>query len=63
MKIMGLSDSVHWIGWFITASVQMTVIVIILTLLLHLGHILPYSNPWIVFIFLELFALSSIAFS
>ncbi|XP_053380428.1 ATP-binding cassette sub-family A member 2-like isoform X1 [Mercenaria mercenaria] len=63
MKMMGLSDGVHWWAWFITAGVQMTVTVITLTLMLYFGHVLPHSNPVLVFVFLELFALSSIAFS
>ena len=61
--MMGLSDSVHWWAWFITAGVQMTVTVVTLTLMLHYGRVLSHSNPVLVFVFLELFALSSIAFS
>ncbi|XP_060598294.1 ATP-binding cassette sub-family A member 2-like [Ruditapes philippinarum] len=63
MKMMGLSDSVHWWAWFITAAVQMTVTVVTLTLMLYYGSVLSHSNPVIVFMFLEMFALSSIAFS
>lgn len=63
MKIMGLSESVYWCGWCVTAAVQMFGMVIALTLILHLGRILPHSNPWIVLLFLQMFALSSVAFS
>lgn len=63
MKMMGLTDAVHWWAWFITAGVQMTLTVVTLTLMLYFGRVLPHSNPVIVFLFLESFALSSVAFS
>ncbi|KAL4218636.1 ATP-binding cassette sub- A member 2 [Mactra antiquata] len=63
MKILGLSDCVHWWAWFLTATIQMTITVLVLTCMLYFGRVLPHSNPFMVFLFLEIFAFSSIAFS
>ncbi|KAH3795730.1 hypothetical protein DPMN_149289, partial [Dreissena polymorpha] len=63
MKMMGLGDGVHWCGWMLTSGAQFTLTAALLTLMLHFGNVLPRSDPWIVFLFLESFAMSSIAFS
>ncbi|KAL3870668.1 hypothetical protein ACJMK2_038713 [Sinanodonta woodiana] len=63
MKMMGLSNTVHWCAWLISSFVQMTLTSIVLTLMLKFGKILPHSNIGIIFIFLEAFVTSSIAFS
>ncbi len=61
--MMGLSNSVHWLAWFLTTYAQMTVTMAILTMLLKFGHVLMYSNGLIVFLTLEIFAAATIAFS
>jgi ATP-binding cassette subfamily A (ABC1) protein 2 len=63
MRMMGLRNTVHWLAWFLTTFVQMTVTVLTLTLMLKLGHVLEHSNALIVFLVLELFAVTSIMFS
>jgi hypothetical protein len=63
MKMMGLKNGVHWIAWFISSFVQMTLTVGIMTLMLKFGKILTYSNPWLVFLTLEIFATTIIMFS
>lgn len=63
MRMMGLRNTVHWLAWFFTTFVQMTVTVLTLTLMLKLGHVLEHSNTLIVFLVLELFAVTSIMFS
>ncbi|KAK3602190.1 hypothetical protein CHS0354_004706 [Potamilus streckersoni] len=63
MKVMGLSNTVHWCAWLISSFMQMTLTSIVLTLMLKFGKILPHSNIGIIFIFLEAFVTSSIAFS
>jgi hypothetical protein len=63
MKMMGLSTSVHWLGWFITSIAFMTGSVLLLTLVLVGGGILGHSNPLLVFIFLEVFAMATVALS
>lgn len=63
MKMMGLTNGVHWVAWFITNWVQMTIPVLALTVILKYGHILTYSDPFIIFFVLEIFAIANIMFS
>jgi len=60
---MGLSNSVHWLAWFMTSFTQMSITMAVLTVMLKFGHVLTHSNAFIVFITLELFAVATIAFS
>ncbi|CAF0720825.1 unnamed protein product, partial [Brachionus calyciflorus] len=63
MKIMGLNNSVHIIAWFITYFLQFTLVMILVTFILHYGKILSHSNPFLIFILLEIFATATICFS
>ncbi|XP_064616373.1 ATP-binding cassette sub-family A member 2-like [Liolophura sinensis] len=63
MKMMGLNNAVHWCAWFITSFLQMSITMATLTLMLHFGNIIQYSNPAIIFLTLEVFALATIWFS
>ncbi|KAK3087439.1 hypothetical protein FSP39_005943 [Pinctada imbricata] len=63
MRMMGLSNAVHWCAWFTVVFVQMTVTMCVLTVMLKVGEVLTYSNPYIVFIVLEIFAIVTICFS
>lgn len=63
MKMMGLSNAVHWCAWFLTTFLQMTATVGLLTLMLKMGMVLPHSNPAIIFIVLEVYAIAIISFS
>ena len=61
--MMGLNNSVHWLAWFLTTFTQMSVTMAILTMMLKFGNVLMYSNGFIVFLTLEIFAAATIAFS
>ncbi len=61
--MMGLNNSVHWCAWFITTFAQMSLTMSILTMMLKFGKVLMYSNGFIVFLTLEIFAAATIAFS
>ncbi|CAF0986967.1 unnamed protein product [Rotaria sordida] len=61
MKIMGLSNGVHWIAWFITIFSQTTVVMIAVTIILYYGKVLMHSNPFLIFIIFEIYALSTIS--
>lgn len=63
MKTMGLNSAVHWLAWFISSFVQMTITAAVLTALLKFGRVLTYSNPFIFFIVLEIFVVANITFS
>ena len=60
MKMMGIGGTTHWLSWFITSLVLLTASVAAMTALLCAGSIFERSNPWIIFIFLELFAVATI---
>ncbi|PIK44967.1 putative ATP-binding cassette sub-family A member 2, partial [Apostichopus japonicus] len=62
MKMMGLSNGVHWVAWFITSMLQASVIVAAITAILHYGNILMHSNPVIVWITFTFFSASVIVF-
>ena len=61
MKIMGLSNGVHWIAWFITIFSQTTVVMIAVTIILHYGKVLLHSNAFLIFLIFEIYALSTIS--
>ena len=63
MKIMGLNNSVHLFAWFITYFLQFTLIMSIVTCILHFGKILTHSNPFLIFFLLEIYSISTICFS
>ncbi|XP_049802768.1 ATP-binding cassette sub-family A member 7-like [Schistocerca nitens] len=63
MKIMGLGNSVHWLGWFIDSIIPMLLTIILLTLILVYGKILEHSDPSVVFLFLLLNCVATISLS
>ena len=62
MKMMGLSNAVHWCAWFLTTFIQMTVTAVILTAIFKFGNILAHSDPLVVFTMLELYVVAVISF-
>ncbi|PAA80697.1 hypothetical protein BOX15_Mlig019968g3 [Macrostomum lignano] len=60
MKIMGLSDGVHWVSWFITSFAIMLVSGTLITVMLKAGQIIGLSNPGLLFLFIVSFAVSTI---
>jgi ATP-binding cassette subfamily A (ABC1) protein 2 len=63
MKIMGLFNSVHWVAWFVTYFTQLSLIMSIITVILHYGKILMHSDGLLVFIILEVYACATICLS
>ncbi|PRD32326.1 UNVERIFIED_CONTAM: ATP-binding cassette sub-family A member 2 [Trichonephila clavipes] len=63
MKTMGLNSAVHWLAWFITSFLQMSITAACLTVILKYGLVLTYSNPLLIFLMLEIFVVANIAFS
>ncbi|XP_067415194.1 phospholipid-transporting ATPase ABCA7 [Emydura macquarii macquarii] len=61
MKIMGLSNGILWLSWFISSLLPFLISSSFLVLILKLGDILPYSDPAVVFLFLAAFAVATIA--
>uniref|UniRef100_A0A674IQN4 ABC transporter domain-containing protein n=1 Tax=Terrapene triunguis TaxID=2587831 RepID=A0A674IQN4_9SAUR len=60
MKIMGLSSGILWLSWFISSFIPFLISSSFLVLILKV-HILPYSDPAVVFLFLAAFAVATIA--
>ena len=63
MRILGLSNGVHWTGWFLTSFCSMVVSDALLTLVLVYGKVLENSDPFIVFLFLLCFTIATITLS
>ncbi|CAC5402030.1 ABCA2 [Mytilus coruscus] len=63
MRMMGLSNGVHWCAWFTITFIQFSITMAALAAMLKFGHVLTYSNPIIVFLVLEVFAVATISFS
>ena len=64
MKMMGLSNGVHWLAWFISIFFQLEITVTAICVLLKYGSfgILPRSNFAIIWIFFTAFATATISF-
>uniref|UniRef100_A0A1I8IX22 Neur_chan_LBD domain-containing protein n=1 Tax=Macrostomum lignano TaxID=282301 RepID=A0A1I8IX22_9PLAT len=52
MRIMGLSDSVHWLSWLITTVTVMSISAVGMTALLTAGGIVRHSDPLLLFMFI-----------
>uniref|UniRef100_H3B4F4 ABC transporter domain-containing protein n=1 Tax=Latimeria chalumnae TaxID=7897 RepID=H3B4F4_LATCH len=60
MKIMGLSNGILWLSWFITSFIPFLISSVLLVIILKRGDILPYSDPVVAFVFLACFAVATI---
>ncbi|KAM8824363.1 phospholipid-transporting ATPase ABCA3 isoform 1-T4 [Synchiropus picturatus] len=68
MRMMGLSNWLHWSAWFLMFFLFLSISVFFVTVLLCIkvspnGAVLSYSDPTLVFVFLLTFAVATINFS
>jgi len=63
MQMMGLTNGMHWLAWFLTTFTQMSITMALLTIILKFGSILIYSNAFLIFFVLEVFTIATICFS
>ncbi|XP_061740845.1 phospholipid-transporting ATPase ABCA3 [Nerophis ophidion] len=68
MRMMGLSNWLHWTAWFLMFFLFISISVFFVTLLLCIqvspnGAVLSYSDPTLVFVFLLVFTVATINFS
>ncbi|XP_014251737.1 retinal-specific ATP-binding cassette transporter-like isoform X2 [Cimex lectularius] len=63
MRVMGLGNEIHWIGWFIDSLLPMMFTVLMLSCILTFGGVMELSSFAIVFLFLTSYTLACIAFS
>uniref|UniRef100_A0A4W6G932 ATP binding cassette subfamily A member 3 n=1 Tax=Lates calcarifer TaxID=8187 RepID=A0A4W6G932_LATCA len=68
MRMMGLSNWLHWSAWFLMFFLFLSISVFFVTVLLCIqvspnGAVLTYSDPTLVFVFLLVFTVATINFS
>lgn len=63
MKMMGVNPYSHFLAWFLESAIFLLVTVIILTIILKSGGVLPRSDGFLLFLYLCDYALSILAFS
>ncbi|XP_052408200.1 phospholipid-transporting ATPase ABCA3 [Carassius gibelio] len=68
MRMMGLSNWLHWSAWFLMFLLFLSISIFFVTVLICVkvspnGAVLTYSDPTLVFVFLLVFAVSTINFS
>ena len=62
MKMMGLSEGVLRLSWFITSLAVFSVSIAIITGVLKVSQLLPYSDWSLVFLYLLLYAIAMISY-
>ena len=62
MAMMGLSPVINWTAWFIRAIVMMFFSIVLMIIIFQIGEFTEYSDVAVMFVFLLLFALSTICF-
>ncbi|KAG7227448.1 hypothetical protein INR49_005262 [Caranx melampygus] len=63
MKMMGVNPLSHFFAWFLECAAYLVLTIIILTLVLKHGKILPNSDGFLLFLYLCDYGLSILAFS
>ncbi|GAB6030175.1 hypothetical protein CHUAL_005851 [Chamberlinius hualienensis] len=60
MKLMGLRESVYWLGWLITYGALVLILSLMSSVLLVVAKILPNANLFLMFVLIFLYGLSTI---
>lgn len=60
MRVMGLSNGIHWLSWFITQFMIMFAITFILCIVIKFGKVTSFSDFFILLIFFACFTLATI---
>nr|UOU03308.1 ATP-binding cassette subfamily A1-like 1 [Brachionus rubens] len=60
MRVMSLSNGIHWVSWFITSFITMFIIVLILCLIIKFGNITSKSDFGALLVFFTCFTLATI---
>lgn len=63
MKMMGVNPISHFFAWFIESAVFLLITIVILTIILKHGKVLPNSDAFILFLYLCDYGLSILAIS
>lgn len=67
MKMMGLSSGLHWLAWFTKCFIMIEISIIAMTVLMCTTNIVGspmffYSNPFLIWMFFNVYAVSVITF-
>eukprot|EP00051_Salpingoeca_urceolata_P022285 m.359766 g.359766 ORF g.359766 m.359766 type:complete len:1971 (+) comp19951_c3_seq13:616-6528(+) len=62
LRMMGVSNTIIWAAWFVKSLLFLFLSIIIIIVIFAIGNILKYSSNVVVFIFLMLYAISTIAY-
>ncbi|XP_077867350.1 ATP-binding cassette sub-family A member 2-like [Saccoglossus kowalevskii] len=62
MKIAGLNNLVHWVAWFITGFVEMTVSTTLLVFILKYGRVFAYTDAFLFWLYNMLYAVCTLLF-
>eukprot|EP00794_Sanderia_malayensis_P017576 gene17576-19328_t len=62
MKMMGLSNWVHWLAWFLKNFLFLSISCILLAILLKVARIFEFTHWSVILVFLLIYAFSSIFF-
>uniref|UniRef100_UPI003AAEC31A uncharacterized protein abca12 n=1 Tax=Centroberyx gerrardi TaxID=166262 RepID=UPI003AAEC31A len=63
MKMMGVNPLSHFFAWFLECAVYLVLTIIILTLVMKYGRILPNSDGFLLFLYFCDYSMSILAFS
>ena len=68
MKLMGLPSWMHWVSWFLNALLTSCLTIAIIVVLMCVewkadtGHVLDFSDPFLLYVFFLLYAMALILF-
>lgn len=60
MRVMGLSNGIHWIAWFITQFFIMFCVTFVLCLVIKFGKVTTYSDLFVLVLFFVCFTIATI---
>ncbi|XP_062389786.1 uncharacterized protein abca12 isoform X5 [Sardina pilchardus] len=63
MKMMGVNPISHFFAWFIESAVFLLITIVLLTIILKAGKVLPHSDPFLLFLYLCDYGFSILAIS
>nr|AIN44098.1 ATP-binding cassette sub-family A member 1 [Laodelphax striatellus] len=61
MHVMGLGNGVHWLGWALDSILPMMFTILLLTFILTYGQILRSADPTLIYFFLLIYCVATIA--
>ncbi len=63
MKMMGVGEGLLRLSWFLNSFFVLELSVVCIVIIMKYGGILPASNPFLIFLYLTMYALSMLSYS